>query len=107
MQALGLDLLVADSPSFACTAVCVPEGLDAGALVKRLRDVYGIQIAGGQGPLAGKIIRVGHMGDVDGFDMLTVVAALEMALLDLGYPAKLGEGTRTVTQLLRELSSGG
>ena len=44
---------------------------------------------------------------MDGFDMLTVVAALEMALLDLGYPAKLGEGTRTVTQLLRELPSGG
>jgi aspartate aminotransferase-like enzyme len=102
--ALGLQLFVPDSPSFACTAVCVPPGLDGRALVKRLRDVYGVQIAGGQAKVAGKIFRIGHLGDADGFDMLSVIAALEMALQDLGYPVKLGEGTRTATELLREFS---
>jgi aspartate aminotransferase-like enzyme len=106
VEALGLTLFAPDSPSFACTAVRVPADLDGVALVQRLIDVYGVHIAGGQGKVAGKIFRIGHMGDVDGFDMLTVVAALEMVLLDLGYPAKLGEGTRTATQLLRELSLG-
>ena len=81
----------------------MPSGVDGVALVKRLRDRYDISLAGGQGPLAGRIFRVGHMGDVDGFDMLSAVAGLEMALLDLGYPVKLGEGTRTATELLREL----
>ena len=106
VQALGLELFVPDAPSYACTAVCVPAGIDGAELVRRLRDVYGVHVAGGQGKVAGKIIRIGHMGDVDGFDLLAVIAALEMALLDLGYPAKLGEGTRTMTQLLRELSLG-
>ena len=107
VQAMGLALFAPDAPSFACTAVRLPTGVDGDALVRRLRDVYGVHISGGQGKVAGKIIRIGHLGDVDGFDMLTLIAALEMALLDLGYPAKLGEGTRTATQLLREHSIGG
>jgi aspartate aminotransferase-like enzyme len=102
MVALGLELFAPDSPSHACTAIRVPDGLDGEALVKQLRDRYGITVAGGQGPVTGKIFRVGHMGDVDGFDVITVVAAVEMALADLGYPVKAGEGTRAATELLRE-----
>ncbi len=104
VEALGLALFAPDAPSFACTAVRLPAGIDGDELIRRLRDTYGVHVAGGQGQVEGKIIRIGHMGDVDGFDLLAVIAALEMALLDLGYPAKLGEGTRTMTQLLRELS---
>ena len=83
----------------------VPEGIDAGELTRRLRDVYGITVAGGQGQAAGKIFRVGHMGDVDGFDMIVAIAALEMALADLGVPVKVGEGTRAATEILRDLLS--
>ncbi len=35
--------------------------------------------------------------------LYSVIAAVEMALADLGYPVKIGEGTRTATELLREL----
>jgi aspartate aminotransferase-like enzyme len=103
MKALGLGLLAPDSPSYACTAVCVPEGLDGKALVKRLRDDYGITVAGGQAKLAGKIFRIGHLGYVDGFDMLTAVGAVEMALADMGYPIKTGEGLRAASERLRGL----
>jgi len=105
VEALGLTLFAPESPSFACTALRVPVGIDGGELVRRLRDVYGVHVGGGQGKVAGKILRIGHMGDVDGFDLLAVVAALEMALIDLGYAARVGEGMRTMTRLLRELSS--
>jgi len=104
-RALGLELFAPDAPAFCCTTVKVPEGIDAGELIRRLRDVYGITVAGGQGRAAGKILRVGHMGDVDGFDVLSAVAALEMALADLGIPVKLGEGTRAATEILRDLLS--
>jgi aspartate aminotransferase-like enzyme len=57
---------------------------------------------GGQGHLEGKIFRVGHMGDVDGFDMISAVAAVEMTLADMGQQAKLGEGTRVAMELLRK-----
>jgi len=102
MEALGLELLAADSPSFACTAVNVPKGVDGKAIVKHLRDRYGVILAGGQGKLAGNIFRIGHMGDVDSFDTIAAIAALEMALADLGWPVKLGEGTRAATEILRE-----
>lgn len=101
--ALGLELYAPDSPAFSCTSVCVPDGLDGKALIKRLRDVYGMTIADGQGHASGRIFRIGHMGDVDGFDMLSAVAGLEMALADLGYPVKFGEGTRAATERLREM----
>jgi aspartate aminotransferase-like enzyme len=103
IKALGLELLAPDSPSYACTAVCVPEGLDGKALVKRLRDDYGITVAGGQAKLAGRIFRIGHLGYVDGFDMLTAIGAVEMVLADMGYPVKAGEGLRAASERLRAL----
>ena len=42
------------------------------------------------------------MGDVDSFDTLAFIAAVEMTLADLGYPVKLGEGTRAATEILRD-----
>ena len=63
-------------------------------------------MAGGQGAAAGKILRIGHMGDVDEFDTITAIVALEMALADIGYPVKIGEGSRAATQMLRELGLG-
>jgi aspartate aminotransferase-like enzyme len=107
MSAIGLELFAPDSPSFACTAVCVPEACDGKALVKRLRDEYGFTIAGGQGKASGKIFRVGHMGDVDRFDTVAAIAAIEMALADMGYPAKVGEGTRAALEYLRDAGAGG
>ncbi len=106
-EALGLELYAQASPAFSCTSICVPEGLDGKAVVKRMRDVYGMTIADGQGKASGKMFRIGHMGDVDGFDMLSAVAGLEMALADLGYPVKFGEGTRAATERLREMLCAG
>ena len=101
--ALGLELYAPDSPAFSCTSIRVPGELDGKALIKRLRDVYAMTVADGQGQASGKMFRVGHMGDLDGFDMLSAVAGIEMALADLGYPVKLGEGTRAATEHLREM----
>lgn len=42
--------------------VCVPEGVDAGAVLKRLRENDGIELSGGLGELAGKAWRIGLMG---------------------------------------------
>ena len=84
--------------------MCVPDGLDGKALVKHLQTRYNVTVAGGQGHAAGKIFRVGHMGDVDEFDTLSAIAAIEMSLADLGYPVKIGEGSRAAPPLLREFA---
>ena len=100
VQALGLELF-AEHPGAACTAVKAPAGIDGGAIVKGFRK-RGITIAGGQGSMKGKIIRIAHMGYVDGFDVLTALGALELTLADLGYPVKLGEGVRAAQQILQK-----
>jgi aspartate aminotransferase-like enzyme len=103
MQALGLRLVALDAPSFACTAVHLPDGVDGDRFVKHLRDAYNMTITGGQGRLDGRIFRIGHMGDVDGFDMISAVAAVEMTLADLGQPVRIGDGTRALIEQLHKV----
>ena len=100
MQALGLKLFAPDSPSDSITAVLAPEGMDAQAIVKNLREKYGVTIAGGQDHAKGKIFRLSHMGYLDALDMVTCVAAVEMTLRDLGHPVELGAGVRAAEEVL-------
>jgi aspartate aminotransferase-like enzyme len=87
--ALGFKLFAAN-PSHALTALYPPEGIDASSVVKRLRDVHGIVVAGGQDQLKGKIFRIGHMGSYDLGDVFTMIGALEECAGALGRPAKGG-----------------
>jgi aspartate aminotransferase-like enzyme len=58
--------------------------------VARVRKEHGIILAPGQGPLKGKVFRIGHLGHYDRFDIVRCLAALEMTLEGMGYPAKRG-----------------
>jgi aspartate aminotransferase-like enzyme len=94
VRELGLELF--SDPAVASntvTAVKVPPGVDGHRLVATLRDEHGVELAGGQGPFAGKIFRVGHLGWVTEADMDQVVEALRAALPKLGY--QLSAGVRT------------
>lgn len=102
LRAIGLELLAPDSPSPACTAVWVPEGVDGPALRTHLRDRLGYTVADGQGKLKGKIFRLAHLGYFDRFDTIAAISAIEMALAAVGYVFKVGEGARTATELLRD-----
>ncbi len=93
-QALGLKLFAESSPANAATAVCAPAGMDSGAIVKELRTRFGAVIANGQGSMKGQIIRLAHLGYYDMADVFAVFAALEIALLKLGYKLDLGSGVR-------------
>lgn len=100
MQAIGLDLYSKESPSNAVTAVCAPSGIDGQAVYKNLREKYGITAAGGQGKAKGKIFRIAHLGYADTFDVITVVAGVEMVLKGMGHPVKLGSGVAVAEELL-------
>ncbi len=101
VQALGLGLFAPDDPSNAVTAVKAPEGIDGQDIVKVLRDDYGVTIAGGQDHAKGKIFRLAHLGYVDDQDVLTGLAALEMALMDLGYELNNRSGVRAAQMILK------
>ena len=70
-----------------------------------MRDRYGITIAGGQGHLKGKIVRVAHCGYYGAFDILTSIAALEMTLDELGADVSFGAGVSRAQQVFARPAS--
>ncbi|HEY6867672.1 MAG TPA: alanine--glyoxylate aminotransferase family protein [Candidatus Eisenbacteria bacterium] len=84
--ALGFTLFPS-APSHAVTALLPPSGLEAPAIVRRLRERHGMVVAGGQDRLKGRILRIGHMGQYDLGDLHALLGALEECVGALGRPA--------------------
>ena len=86
VKKLGLDLFPRDekSASNTVTAVSVPDGVDAAALVANLRTEHGVIISGGQASLVGQIFRLGHMGRTTEGEIQDVLDALEDVLPKVG-----------------------
>lgn len=102
-EALGLKLFApAEGRGSAVTPVWVPEGIDGKAIVKILKDKYGVTIAGGQDDYTGRIFRIGHLGYFGEFDIITTLAALEMTLAELGYEFERGAGIRAAESVFME-----
>ncbi len=98
-RALGLKLFAACSPANALTALCAPEGMDSGKIVKELRSRFGAIVANGQGTMKGKIIRLAHLGYYDALDLFAVLAALEIVLRKLGCRVEFGAGVRAAEEV--------
>ncbi len=91
VQALGLDLFGEGlDDNWTVTAIRAPEGLDADTIASAIREEFGVVLAPGQGPLKGKVFRIGHFGYFDRLDIIRGLAALEMTLERLGFPVKRG-----------------
>ncbi len=89
LKGLGFKLVARDenSASNSVTAAYVPEGIDASTLIKTVRSEFNVEIQGGQAELAGKIIRVAHMGYVSEQDMTEALGAIRAALARVGSRA--------------------
>jgi len=93
IKGMGLRLFGPDEDmNSAVTAAWVPDGIDGKALVRLMFREHGIQVAGGQGPMEGRIFRIGHCGYFDSYDIIATIAAAELALEALDYPVELGRG---------------
>jgi aspartate aminotransferase-like enzyme len=108
VRGMGLDLFSPDEDRHASvTAAVLPPGVDATELVDAMLERYGIQLTGAQGPLAGSVLRIGHCGYIDVFDVLTALAAIELGLADLGHPVDPGSGVAAaMRQLNRRVLAG-
>ena len=71
--------------SNTCTAVTVPEGVDGSKLVSKMREDHNVVLAGGQASLAGKIFRIGHMGQTTEADIDGALNALKIVLPEIGF----------------------
>jgi serine---pyruvate transaminase len=99
VKALGLEIF-AKNPCNVLTSVTVPAGVDGKKIIKKMRDDYGVSIAGGQVDLVGKIFRLAHMGYMDRFDVIIALSATEMILQELGYAVELGKGVGAAQRIL-------
>ena len=105
--AWGLEVfcLDPDACSGTVTALQVPEGHDADALRKIILERFDMSLGVGLGPLAGKVFRVGHLGDLNDLTIAGTLSGIEMGLSLSGIPYEMG-GVATALAFLAETSGG-
>ena len=94
VAAWGLQLCCDDPAlvSDTVTAIRVPDGVDARDMMRLAYDRYNASFGSGLGPLAGKVFRIGHIGDSNEGMCLTAVALAEICLNAQGAKIKFGTG---------------
>ncbi len=103
IDAWGLKLCANDpaTASNSVTAIMVPEGFDAKEVIAIAFNRYNISLGAGLTEVAGKLFRIGHMGDNNDVSLLGVIAGVEMAMLDSGIPITPGSGVTAALEYYR------
>lgn len=103
-RALGMEpLTIDDIASPTVTAITLPDQLPAGNLLKQLKERYQIILAGGQGELRGRVVRLGHMGAVQPEHILTALDAIDEIAVGSGIAPEpqAGKAARAVWERWR------
>ena len=74
------------------TAVVMPSGFDGAKVIDTAFKRYDLSLGAGLGELAGKVFRIGHLGDMNPLTLAGALSGVEMALADVGVPIELGAG---------------
>ncbi len=102
VEAIGLRPLVQNveyaSPAVSC--IVAPEGIAPDAIRKIMKEKYNVHIASGMGKLKDSTFRIPHLGYMNNMDLLSALAALEMALAELGYAFPLGAGVAAAQRVM-------
>jgi alanine-glyoxylate transaminase / serine-glyoxylate transaminase / serine-pyruvate transaminase len=83
------------------STICVPEGFDSGKVVAHAYQRYNLSLGGGLAQLAGKVFRIGHLGDLNELMIVSAVAGTEMVLRDCGITVAPGSGVAAAQEYLR------
>ncbi len=103
IEALGLERFgPADENANVVTVGALPDSIDGASVPKLMRDRFGVTVAGGQGHLKGKIVRIAHCGYYGAFDIVIALTALEMALRELGHDSEPGAGAAGAQRVFSE-----
>jgi alanine-glyoxylate transaminase/serine-glyoxylate transaminase/serine-pyruvate transaminase len=84
----GLDIVCQnpDDYSATVTAVMLPDGHDADQMRRLILDRYNMSLGAGLGRLAGRVFRIGHLGDLGDLSLAGALCGVEMGLARAGVP---------------------
>lgn len=74
------------------TAVQIPRGIDGSMIVKRAATEYNLALGAGLSKFAGKVFRIGHLGDLNDLMLCAAISGAEMAMRDVGIAVEPGSG---------------
>lgn len=83
------------------SAVVVPEGIDAGHVIDVAFRRYNLALGAGLSKLAGKVFRIGHLGDLNELMLMGAIAGAEMAMQDVGIKVTAGSGVAAASEYWR------
>jgi alanine-glyoxylate transaminase / serine-glyoxylate transaminase / serine-pyruvate transaminase len=103
VSAWGLTLCAREPKwhSDTVSAILLPEGFDSAALVRHAYTKYHLSLGMGLNKVAGKVFRIGHLGDLNEIMCLQAIAGSEMAMRDLGVPVEAGSGVGAAIEYYR------
>ena len=104
VRAWGLEIVARNESeaSRAATAVLVPEGYDADAVRRLILERFDMALGTGLGPFKGKAFRIGHLGDLNGLQLMGTLAGVEMGLGLAGVPCEMGAVTAAMAIMMEE-----
>ena len=90
VRAWGLEVLAKNPAEYSAslTAVLMPEGHNADRVRKLALERFDLSLGTGLGKFAGKVFRIGHLGDFNDLTLLGTLAGVEMGLALAGVPVK-------------------
>ena len=83
------------------TAIVVPEGYNAAKVIETAYKRYNLALGAGLSEVAGKVFRIGHLGDLNELMLLGAIAGAEMAMLDNGINVTPGSGVAAAQAVYR------
>ncbi|MFD0986024.1 aminotransferase class V-fold PLP-dependent enzyme [Methyloligella solikamskensis] len=104
VDAWGLELCAKEPKwhSDTVSAIMVPEGVNGGDVIKIAFERYNLSLGAGLSEVAGKLFRIGHLGDLNELMVLSGVTGAEMAMADAGIDVTLGKGVAAAQEHLRK-----
>ena len=105
VSAWGLSLCAKEPQWYSdtVTAILVPEGKDANRVIKHAYNRYGLSLGAGLSVVAGKLFRIGHLGDLNELMLMSAISGAEMAMRDVGImEVEAGSGVAAAQEYYRK-----
>jgi alanine-glyoxylate transaminase/serine-glyoxylate transaminase/serine-pyruvate transaminase len=109
VDAWGLKLCAKDPKwnSDTVSAIMVPEGFNGADVIDRAYRRYNLALGAGLTEMAGKLFRIGHLGDLNELMLLGAIAGAEMSMRDVGIAVEPGSGVAAAQEYFRGAQGAG